>query len=237
MCSSVAVYSDWSRAAPYEEREVDLQVVVLPDGDVSQRARILNNYANGKRSAERRLRESGHDLPFTIMRPSVIEGPYDPLARTWYWVQRIVDGRPIAIPSSALFVQHVYVNDVADAFLAVCNLPAERATYNVVGDEAITLRNYLKIIGVKCGREVLSVEVGDKVDELSGFPFFFEYPLLASNTALRERCGFTPTPCAGWLAKTVQWCLDNVSMDSAGYSSRDVEVALCNEVLSPANGI
>src|SRR5512140_3406795 len=87
LCSSGSVYREYDdlrQLRIHREADADLDF----KGDLA--------YSEGKREAEKVLRElSSSDLPFTIIRPPVVQGPFDPSGRGWYWLQRVADAREV----------------------------------------------------------------------------------------------------------------------------------------------
>ncbi len=221
LCSSAAVYPDWDRLTPYREEEADLDYVsVTPDDRTDVKKRIAN-YANGKREAEKVLLSYAATIPFTILRPAVIEGPNDPTGRTWYWVQRLEQNIPVILPSSPFMplARHVYVKDLVDfAYAVISNSPKNKA-YNVVGDETISLDAYLNMIHStllgaeeKSSLTIVSVDKEIVQTKLQRFPAFFDHSLLLDNSAAKADYDFKPTPISEWLPETVFWASKNCAL-------------------------
>ncbi len=227
LCSTGAVYRDyssWDQFRLVEEEEADLTW----KGDGS--------YSEGKREAELvlwSLRGKERPFPFTIVRPSVVEGPRDKSGRSWFWIQRIMDGEAVLVPRMApsIIFRHVYVDDVAEAFVkSVGNSSAFNQAYNVAGREILTLEDYVRAISEAMDREAKTVsapiELIRKQAGLSGFecPFVGERFVMSIDKAERE-LGYRPAHLSKWLKSTVQWFLNEFrGPDSAGYDKRALEV-------------
>ena len=67
-------------------------------------------------------------LPFTIIRPPIVQGPHDASLRGWFWYQRVADGGP-------------------------GNRAAFGKTYNVASEEILSLDDFVRltasILGVR----------------------------------------------------------------------------------------
>jgi nucleoside-diphosphate-sugar epimerase len=226
-CSSGAIYHDypdWDQFRPVEE------------GDARLDWKDDCSYCEGKREAEFVLwsmKEEARPFPFTVIRPTVVEGPGDLSGRTWYWIQRIADGKPVLIPQtspSAVF-NHAYVDDVAEIFLkCVLNPSAFGQAYNVAGKEILTLDDYVGAIAesMNLRPEVRSgplawIREQEGLAEFVG-PFVTERFVMSIDKAGRE-LGYSPTPLAKWLKPAVRWFLEEYhGPDSNGYDKRNFEV-------------
>ncbi len=229
LCSSVAVYPDWNRPAPYREEEADLDCISVPSEDHTGVKKWIASYANGKRSAEKALITHAEGLPYTILRPAVIEGPHDHTERTWYWLQRMQQGVPVIVTKELTISQHAFVEDVANFALAVIKgVPRNRA-YNVAGDDALRLEAYLTLMHsmLPAGADgsppkpLSFVHIDRAVidNKMSSFPPFFDYSLCVDNTAAKADYGFTPTKITDWLPATIRWELENCRVpEGAGES-------------------
>jgi len=122
----------------------------------------------GKAEAEKAAFEYGETdgVGVTVLRPPYIVGEGAPLIDVWGslrpgFVQRIIDGKPIAVPDNGLkLFQTGYVEDVAEAFvLALETEVSAGEAYNVGLPRAITYDGYLKILGGILKREPLVVHV------------------------------------------------------------------------------
>ena len=204
LCSSGAIYrdySDWRQYRPVYEGNADLTYT----GDLA--------YPEGKRAAEQVLSLGATNVPFTIMRPSVVEGPEDPSGRTWFWIQRVADGHALLVPmtSPTSIFRHVYVEDVAEAFIrALANPVAFHKAYNLAGEEFLALEDYVQALADALGRDVRIVRVPvdwlRRQPGLSGYqaPFVgerFVQDIARVKHDLQIECA----PLEVWLKDTVQW--------------------------------
>jgi nucleoside-diphosphate-sugar epimerase len=205
---------------------------------------FYKRYANGKREVERELMAwaNKRGFAYTIMRPSVIEGENDPLARTWYWVQRLLDGSPILIPDTVpqTSYQHVYVEDVAVAFFKVVNNKlAFNQTFNISGNELFSVKEYIFKLAYMLGihhSKIKFIPISQDIKKTLSWPFefpiFFEgFSLATSTEKATGLLGYIPSESNSWMRKNVDWILSikHSLSDSLGYESRTLEVKLAEE--------
>jgi nucleoside-diphosphate-sugar epimerase len=60
------------------------------------------DYGINKRRCEEVIWESysKSGLPVTVIRPTFVCGPEDPARRDYFWIERILDGKPLLVPGS-----------------------------------------------------------------------------------------------------------------------------------------
>ena len=194
LCSSGAVYP---RFLPHEWSEEEAVFELI----TGQR-----EYANNKREAESTL-VSYRDVPYTIYRPTVVEGPEDSTKRISYFIEKIDKQKPFDIPAEVLF-KHVYSGDVANAIVALVALGPTNKAYNICGDDKITLEEYCFKIAEILGRapchRLVPVENFLALDH-GNFPSSYDRTLILSNALLKSTIPFHPTSINFWLPITVRW--------------------------------
>ncbi len=211
------------RLAPIREEDADLAY------------RDQDAYGDGKRACEETLHAKAgraRDLPFTIIRPPVVQGPEDPTGRVWFFVQRIADGGPLLVPTTfpTPATRHVYSADLARAFLAAVDTPAAAdQTYNIAMEELVSLSDYVRLLSQAMKRDVEIVEVPEerlREDRTLGsyrVPFGTRRAVPDIRRAQHD-LGWRSTPILDWLRVTTQWLLDNQQADSDGYKERHAEI-------------
>lgn len=228
LCSSGSVYRDYDdsrQLTPRREGDADLDF----KGDL--------DYSEGKRQAEAALverPEPERPFPFTIIRPPVVQGPDDPSARGWYWIQRVADGREILVPRcvpSTLFTV-AWSDDIAEAFVAASgNRAAFGNAYNVAGAEIFSIEDYVRATGRALGVPVRIASAPlERIRQEPGLADF-EPPLatdrfIMDSAAARRDLHFRPTPADIWMEITAKWFLNDFTGGSSpGYDARELEVA------------
>ena len=143
--STVAVYAR-SDYAPIDE-EYDLD-----------RRPQANPYTASKVRCEDILMAAhrDHGFPVTIIRPSYVYGPHNPLTmREFSFFLRLQQGRKIIVPGNgSVLLQSGHVDDLARAFAAVLGKrEAIGQAYNVTAEKAVTALGYVNVLAHIVGRE------------------------------------------------------------------------------------
>jgi nucleoside-diphosphate-sugar epimerase len=207
--------------APLQEDDADLAV------------RADEPYGDGKRACEQVLHTRGgrdRGLPFTILRPPVVQGAHDPTNRVWFYVRRIADGGPILAPTGfpSPATRHVYSVDLARAYVdAVTHPIAIDRTYNVAMEEIVTLPDYLRLLGQAMNRQVDVVELPRDAlaadESLSAYRPPFSRRFVMDIASVRRDLGWRSTPVSEWLRATAAWEAAHPRPDPEGYATRDAE--------------
>jgi nucleoside-diphosphate-sugar epimerase len=124
LISTVSVYGDMHEFPTQEDHPYF-------EGDPGKSAAA--RYAAGKIACEARLRASG--IPFTILRPAFVYGPWNTLYREAYYFDLLAKGEPVTAGETGGFLTQLgHAEDLAAAVLACAR--SERARggiYNVTG--------------------------------------------------------------------------------------------------------
>lgn len=142
-------------------------------------------YNKGKVECERVLAAGG--APYASLRPVYILGPKNYIDRERFIYNRIHRAVPFNLPGDGeAIVQFVFADEVA-ASLALLAEVQKTGAYNCAGDEVITLRQLVEMMGAIVGKKPViqyrrSVGVKQGPDE---FPFPDEN-LVVSNRKIKE---------------------------------------------------
>ncbi len=234
VCSSVSVYKDVPRYRVLYEEEVDLT------------KRVGEPYGDGKRALEQALWKNLYeDLPITVFRPTVVEGPRDPAMRAWYYLQRFLDGGPVLIPREIpdILLRIVYADDVADAFIAAIRNPAAyNRVYNLGGEEIFTLLDYADMVRSAAGggSPIVQCPMAD-IRQAPGLgdyhPEYLGFDSVPDISAARRDLHYRPAPVQTRIGETVEWLRSLEGRpDSRGYLSRHAEIDLAGALLRARPG-
>ena len=174
-------------------------------------------------------------LPVSMLRPTYVCGPNDPVQRDLFWIERIRDGGPLLIPGSGDFAfQNVFVDDVARAFVTLLDHPAAVGqAYNVAGEEIYSLNDYLRMLGKILDRQPEFVHVDQEVFDAQSFslhprgdvfPFNTRRTAIFSLEKIKRDLGYHSTLISEWLPQTVHWYLQEFKGLSTGYERRREEI-------------
>ncbi len=193
-------------------------------------------YGINKRKCEDILWKA-HDLrkfPVTMLRPTFVSGPHDPSMRDWFWIERILDGKPLLVPGTGdIPFQLVYSDDVAKVFLDILDQPASVGkVYNVASEEIYTIDRYLNLLGGLLGLTPEIVHIDQEMfQELpfsthargDVFPYNVQRPSVFSVNSIKHDLGFISTPFTTWMEMTIEWFRTS-GKHSFGYERREEEI-------------
>lgn len=175
-----------------------------------------NSYGFHKAGCERILREEPVDgLPWTVLRLPAVFGPRDPFSREARLCRRIVEEKPVVVPTRPFLCQNLYVQDAARAvrLLLESPRPAGRA-YNA-GGPAFTLEDYAGLLADLLGGQVSMMRASAQVLARDGIdsgelPYYFEGDLVLDARKIRDEAAFEPAFC---LERALRLTLDLLSRD------------------------
>lgn len=232
-CSTISVYmvSEEVQCPITEEQDKGALMDYFPWNPFGM------DYGINKRKCEDIL-WAAHDerkFPVSMLRPTYVCGPRDPMKRDFFWIERILDGRPVLVPGTGDFAfQNVFVDDVARAFVALLAHPASIGeAYNVVGEEIYSLNDYLHLLSELLHKKPELVPVDQHVfdaQEFSSsrhgdvFPFNTRRTAIFSLDKIKRDLGYRSTPVTEWLTKTIDWYRNHLGEHSTGYENRGMEL-------------
>lgn len=195
-------------------------------------------YSRDKRRAESLLKKSfqENNFPVTIIRPTYIYGPYNPMYREFYFYDRIMDQKPIYMPGHGdILTDFVYSKDVAWLLAAPLeNKKAIGRIYNATGGVATTLNNYVKILSEIIGKEVEIIHYEPEIlkkEELKFddwklmFPFMYDSHLILSKENARIDLDYQPTPFEKGQKETFEWYKKVKNPEWKGDYTLDMKIA------------
>ena len=179
------------------------------------------------------------DFPVTMIRPTYVSGPGDPVRRDHFWVQRILDGGPLLVPGSGDFAfQQVFVDDVVQPFVRVLDEPVSVGrAYNVAAEEIFSLNDYLQRLADLLDHRLELIHMDQEAfDDLTisssadgdVFPFNTRRTAIFSLERICTDLGYRSTPFDEWMTQTVEWYLRH-QRDSIGYERRSEEIEIARQ--------
>ncbi len=244
-CSTISVYMISDEATcPITEEQDELPVMKhWPRNPFGM------DYGIQKRECEQVLWNAhGDDFPVTTLRPTFVCGPADKTARDYFWIQRILDGRPLLVPGSGDHAfQQIYVDDAARAFADVLKHDATAGeAYNVAGEDIYSLNDYLRRLATLLGRDVDLVSLEqDLFDDLpistnprgDVFPFNTRRTSVFSLDKVKRDTGYVSTSFEDWMQDTIDWYLGSFDGDSLGYERRSEELEVIEKVRATTSSL
>lgn len=221
LMSSGSVYPRFADRVPFRpisEKAADLTL----RGD--------DAYSEGKRACEQAAAEQ-NAFSYTIIRPPIVQGPEDPSRRGWFWYQRVADGGPVLVPvrSPANVWRQAYSADLAAAVALAAGAPAAFGrTYNVAGEEILTLEDFVRMVAGMLNRPDPVVPVPQDVlaREAPWYRPTYAHWFVMDVRRIMHDLGFVPTAVTQWLTDTVQWHLGAGLQAADGYERRREEITL-----------
>ncbi|MDE6550317.1 MAG: NAD-dependent epimerase/dehydratase family protein [Clostridia bacterium] len=144
--NKVGRYVFISSAAAY----LDNQILPIKEDAMCGEHPQWGKYGNGKYECELLLKEAynEYNFPITIVRPSYVYGIGNPIDRETLLFDRISKSLPIFIPYSGYgVIQLGNVDDLCNAlYLIACSNKGKGESYNISGEEYVTLNGLVRII-------------------------------------------------------------------------------------------
>jgi len=231
LCSTVSVYRFVKEKYPQPLQEGAVDYDFAPPGELSDD--IHWKYARGKMEAERVLVRQ-KNVPYTILRPPVVYGPFDVTDRGFWYVGRLLQGGPLLLASDgANSFKLVYSVDCARAFLlAAESARAENRAYNIAQGEIITLRHFIEESAFALGIQPQLVSIPSEFLGDLGGPYATAVMtnLVPDNHAAETDFGYLTTPWTDFAAISAQWFRDHWRGDANKlFATRREELALAQQ--------
>ncbi|MEA2071026.1 MAG: NAD-dependent epimerase/dehydratase family protein [Asgard group archaeon] len=181
-----------------------------------------DEYSRNKRRIEAALQKAydENNFPFTMIRPTYIYGPNNPLYRETYFFDRFMDNKSLYIPGTGEFlVDFVYAKDVA--WLLTEPLEQSQAigeVFNAAGQGGITLNSYVELLAEITNNEIpiihydpntLQKKELESAKKFETFPYQYDAHLVLSRTKTEKLLNYIPTPLKKGLSETFIWYTKN----------------------------
>ena len=220
LISSASIYQD-DTSLPYRESS--------PTGANP----IWGEYAENKFQCEEALQRLSHEYaaPFTIFRPFYIYGPGNNLDRETYFINRILDDKPVFIPRRKTRIHFGYIKDLAaNIITALEESSFNNEIFNVAGRETATFEEFIgtveKILGKKAN--VIKVdETSHGIKARDWFPFR-AVDLYGNTSKLLHAGGKTEYSLERGIEETYEYLKDNSLLGE--YQLNPLETGLLKRV-------
>ncbi len=201
--STASVY-DHSAMPPLDETAVTIKSPQPELGDYA-------GYAFNKIKAEEYLRAICREksIPWTILRPSILYGPFNYAPRETYFFDLMEKDAPIVIPEHhlALF-NFIFVEDLS-AIIGKCmeTNKSYDQVFNTVSPEFLSYKKFVEILGLISGKplKIIQKTVQTIMQERIPLPFSMDHHEVYSGDKLQKAFGFKFTPMAQGMQKTYEF--------------------------------
>jgi nucleoside-diphosphate-sugar epimerase len=147
-----------------------------------------------------------HKIPYTILRPSFIYGPYNYAPRESYFVKLIAQNKPVPMPVDATAqFSMVFVTDIAHMLLAALkNEDTYNRVFNMAGSEMVDYKMLFSELERCNGTPFLQdkVTVQQVIDENIPLPFPLIDSELCDGNLIAETLGMSYTKFSEGFEKT-----------------------------------
>lgn len=226
LCSSVSVHRYAASRFPWPINDKSILHDAKPASE--NHNDIHWKYARGKLEAEREcLRQKR--IPWTILRPPVVYGPFDPTERGFWYLIRLLSGGPLLLADGGVqSFRLLSSEDTARAFVQVLNNRKKtlRKAYFLGQSEIITLRDFVEESARALGILPDYMDVPfDILGDLGG-PWSTMVNVIPDISGARKDFGFSPTPFEEFAHETARWFRDHWKGDAKKLlETRDRELA------------
>ncbi len=169
------------------------------------------SYGARKAECERILIQSG--LPYTILRPALVVGPYDSTDRFYYWLYQLKHNTQLLFPNEGKNVFSItYVKDLVNTIIAVTKPGMACNIFNVISHPQTSITEIVSEARNFISSESTTVNIDPtyllekNVAQWTDIPLwlncnYFTY----SNKKIIDKLGITSTPLSTILVETIEY--------------------------------
>ena len=201
-------YIFFSTANIYAEKEGTLNESSELIDSITPMDDLVSSMVNNKILLENELIESCSKagINYTILRPSLVYGPYNHAPRESYFIGLIARKEPVPIPidATARFTM-TYVLDIADALMTcIGNEKSHNQVYNLAGSEALDYKLLISAFEHYSGEpfDTREVTIAQVFEENIPLPFPLTENRLVDGSKFASTFDFSYTPFADGMKDT-----------------------------------
>jgi len=173
---------------------------------------VWGDYALNKFLCEETLKEfsARNTSNFIIFRPFYIFGSGNNLDRETYFFNRILDEKPIFVPSKDTIIQFGYIKDlVNNIFKGIKEESFNNNIFNISGNEYMNFKEMIKVIEEVVGKKAIIKEIDDtNIKVREWFPFRTKN-LYGDISKLHEKGGTVDYSFKEGMIETFNYSLKN----------------------------
>lgn len=181
-----------------------------------------DTYGTRKVAMEAELLAAGDRLPVTLLRAGTIHGPHSPFLRELYFIQRVLDRRPVRVLAygGGCRLHPSNTTNIAEMVRLAARRPGSRVL-NAADPHAPTIAEIGAAIDAVMGYtcETVLVDGPPPAEHVGETPWSLAYPVIFDMSAAERELGYRPvTDYHESLPATVAWAVDTL----AGRTAREV---------------
>ncbi len=188
-------------------------------------------YICGKVALEKELVHCSEKwgIPWTVVRPGMIYGPYNYAPRENWYVKQIISGKSVFYPVDAKGrFQFVYVKDVARMMLALCG--KEKAfceAFNICNAQPVDYALFFEVLEAAelFGTDIRRGRISDNPSEYYPFPLTEEETELYDGTKIQKLTGLSYADFFEQMKKTMHYFYE-IFADGVKYSHKTEQKAV-----------
>jgi nucleoside-diphosphate-sugar epimerase len=191
---------------------------ILPCLPSEEKDESPQSYGKRKAACERILKNSG--IPFTILRPALIYGKFDPTDRMYYWLYQIKKEQKILLPEQGKRLFSItYIDDLVQAISKIITLKPKNQVFNCISSPMASIAQIIDVCETVYERTVERVSapaaflIEKDIPQWSGIPLWLNSDMFThSNDKIVQMLSFEPTNLNNGLRETIRY------YDTLGYS-------------------
>lgn len=206
LVSSCSVYDMTHKASLRDETAPTLQCTLDQEID-----RTASSYGNRKSKCEEVLKSSG--LPFTILRPALVYGPYDNTDRFYHWIYQAAKREKIIVPEAGnRFFSITYVKDLVGMILESIITTKYNGVFNCVSHPSTSIADILERILKETQTSPTWINMSAQfllekdIKQWEGIPLWLNSDEFTfSNQLIKSEFNFIPTELSDSIKSTIAY--------------------------------
>ena len=204
--SSCSAYDNSNEHTPYKnETALTLECTSEQATD-----RTPSSYGQRKAECERILMSSG--LPYVILRPALVYGPYDPTDRLYYWLHQVKTRHQLLLPDMGMRQFSItYVHDLVSSILSTLS-SKKMGIFNIISQEFTSIATIVEEASSSLRKTYDIVNApadflkSEKIAQWTDMPLWLNGDHYTySNKTMKEDLGLTPTSLSASLEVTLNY--------------------------------
>ena len=205
--STCSVYNNEANRSPLKS-ESDEVLGCTADQRLSQ---LPDAYGEKKAECERILMNS--NFRYTILRPALVYGKYDPTDRLYYWMYQARHNSEVLVPDNGERTFSVtYVYDLVASIVAALKSPEQQKIYNVTTDPQTSIANLVKYSAELTNKTVSHINASPEFLKENNIGQWVDMPLWIdgdyftyNNEALLRETTVQPTDFRKSMKETIRF--------------------------------